>query len=330
MISKQGTVDESVLCHNRQFQKDELKRACLLSNTIATAIAFPLYSRLYSSHLLSLTFIIRVMQTMTGSIPTIDSILHLRDKVEWEGLHFYDSTYELVHLHRRFWIQGEAGNTLLNPLEPEDEGDDDDDIGPNCHILDIGIPTLGLTKLWIRNEYIRMYKHCEDHLETNRNESKSPAMVVTGQPGIGKCFTLSYYCHQLYRLKEKSHWIHYVLCRRLAEKKPVLWYRDSRLYLFVSDGVYESPTNLSSALFRTRVWTLVDTDNETSFPPVLSQPGTNNLIIFATPPKKERWASLEKTTTWDVAIMNPWTRREISEALAHSLLFSMFKLMIFL
>ena len=140
-------------------------------------------------------------------------------------------------------------------------------------------------------------------------------------------------CHntviKLYWLQGKSYWIYYVLCRRLAEKKPVLWYRDSRLYLFVSDGVYESPTNLSSALFRTRVWTLVDTDNETSFPPVLSQPGTNNLIIFATSPIQQRWASLEKTTTWDVAIMNPWTRREISEALVHSLLSSMFKLTIF-
>ena len=121
-----------------------------------------------------------------------------------------------------------------------------------------------------------------------------------------------------------------MLCRRLAEKKPVLWYHDSRLYLFVSNGVYESPKNISSALFRTRVWTLVDVDNDKLFPPVLSQQGTNNLIIFATSPKKERWASLEEKMTWDVAIMNPWTRREISEALVHSYLSSMFKLTTFL
>ena len=124
--------------------------------------------------------------------PMIDSILHRRQKAKWEKL---DDMEELVQLHRKFWIQGEFANILLNPREPEDEGYGGDDIGPNCHILDIGIPTLGLTKLWIRNEYIRMYKHCEDHLETNRNESKSPALVVTGQPGIGKCFTSSYHCH---------------------------------------------------------------------------------------------------------------------------------------
>ena len=119
-----------------------------------------------------------------------------------------------------------------------------------------------------------------------------------------------------------------MLCRCLAEKKPVLWFRDPVLYLFVSNGVYES-TNLSSRSFRTRVWTLVDVDNNKLFPPVLSQQGTNNLIIFATSPKKERWFSLEENTTWDVAIMNPWTRREISEALVHSCLSSMFKLTIF-
>ena len=133
---------------------------------------------------------------MTDSIamnqPTIDSILHRRQKAKWEKL---DDMEELVQLHRKFWIQGESANILLNPLEPEDEGDGDDDIGPNCHVLNIGIPTLGPTKLWIRNEYVRMYKHCENHLETNRNEFKSPAMVVTGQPGIGKCFTSSYHCY---------------------------------------------------------------------------------------------------------------------------------------
>ena len=134
---------------------------------------------------------------MTDSIamnqPMIDSILHRRQKAKWEKL---DDMEELVQLHRKFWIQGESANILLNPREPEDSDEGDgDDIGPNCHVLDIGIPTLGLTKLWIRNEYIRMYKHCEDHLETNRNESKSPAVVVTGQPGIGRCFMLSYYYH---------------------------------------------------------------------------------------------------------------------------------------
>ena len=127
---------------------------------------------------------------MTDSM--IDSILHPDERIAiWRK---FPDTYELVCLHRKFWILGESANILLNPREPEDQGDD---IGPNCHILDIGMPTLGLTRLWIRNEYIRMYKHCEDHLETNRNESKSPAMVVTGQLGIGKCFTLSYHCYQI-------------------------------------------------------------------------------------------------------------------------------------
>ena len=120
-----------------------------------------------------------------------------------------------------------------------------------------------------------------------------------------------------------------MLCRRLAEKKPVLWFRDPVLYLFVNDGVYESPENISSTSFKTRVWTLVDVDSDEIFPPVLSQQGTNNLNIFATSPKIERWDGMRKTTTFKVACMNPWTRREISEALVHLLLFLMFKADVF-
>lgn len=246
---------------------------------------------------------------MADSIRMIDSILHPEEQASWKKL---PDTYALAQLHNKFWIQGESGDILLNPNEPEDKGDGDDDIGPSCDVLNMGMPTLGLTKLWIRNEYVRMYKHYEDHLETNRNETKSPSLVVTGQPGIGK-----------------SYWIYYALCRHLAERKPILWYIDPSLYLFVSDGVYMSPSNLSSASFRTRVWTLVDADNQKSFPHVLSSPGTNYLFIFATSPKQERWKSLVKTTIYEVAIMNPWTRKEISKALTRSHLSSMFKLTIF-
>ena len=112
----------------------------------------------------------------------VDSILHRRQKVKWEKL---DDTEGFAHLHRRFWIQGESANILLNPQLPGDKRDGDDDIGPNCHILDIGIQALGLQKVWIRNDYIRMYKYCEEHFETNFDKAKSPAVIVTGQPGIG-------------------------------------------------------------------------------------------------------------------------------------------------
>ena len=39
----------------------------------------------------------------------------------------------------------------------------------------------------------------------------------------------------------KSCWVIYALHRHLTEGKPVIWYHDSRWFLFVKEGVYELP-----------------------------------------------------------------------------------------
>jgi hypothetical protein len=142
----------------------------------------------------------------------IDSIIHPKEKAMWEKV---EDTSALAQLHRKFWLQGEYKDKLLGvhkdrveegedteegegAEEGEDteegegaeEGDGDDDIGPECHILDIGITDLEVKKFWVRKEYFRMYKQCEHHLETMRNEARPPSQIVTGQPGIGKFFTL--------------------------------------------------------------------------------------------------------------------------------------------
>ncbi|KAN0127602.1 hypothetical protein V8E53_014580 [Lactarius tabidus] len=257
----------------------------------------------------------------------IDSILRPREKAKWEKL---DGDEEEVQLHRKFWVQCEY-NELFNVEEEAAEDDeraakvidaveiakrvaeaiegiagvvegaaeDDDAVGPECHLLDLGISDPGRWKIWVRKEFIRMYKRCNDHLETNRHESQSPSLIVTGQPGIGK-----------------SYWLIYVLCRRLAYKKPIMWYRGQRMYLSVEDGVYMAPIDHPSTAFRTRVWTLVDADQSECVPESLAVPDTKHMIIFASSPKQERWEGMTKTTNYSVAIMNPWTRAEISEAAA--------------
>lgn len=251
---------------------------------------------------------------MTGSIPMINSILHTEEQAFWKKL---PDKYELAQLHRKFWVQGEYDN-LLNVEEDaaeDDEGaakvtegaigfvegaaENNDDVGPECYVLDLGSPEPGRSKLWVRKEFIRMYERCKDHFKTHRGAAESPSLVVTGQPGIGK-----------------SYWILYVLCRRLAYKKPVMWYRGHRLYLFVEDGVYLAPKDYPSTEFRTRVWTLVDSDESNIFPESLAVPDTKHMIVFVSSPKEERWKGMTQTTTCAVAIMNPWTRREISEAAA--------------
>ncbi|KAN0127599.1 hypothetical protein V8E53_014577 [Lactarius tabidus] len=232
---------------------------------------------------------------MTDSIRMIDTILHPEEQAFWRKL---PNTYELAQLHRKFWVQGEY-DKLLNV--DEDEGDaEDDEVSPKCHVLDIGIPGLEWSKIWIRKEYIRMYQRCKDHFKPGlHNKFQSPSLVVTGQPGIGK-----------------RHWIIYVLCQRLAFKKPIMWYRDKRLYLFAEDGVYLAPTDYLSTEFRTRVWTLVDVDEGDRVPEFLAVHDTKHMIVFASSPKERRWKRLPKTTACAVAIMNPWTRAEISEVAA--------------
>src|SRR6266571_5811755 len=65
---------------------------------------------------------------------------------------------------------------------------------------------------------------------------------------------------EIYWLKGKSYWVLYALRRRLAEGKPVIWYRASTRFLFVNEGVYETPKDFLSTDLNTRVWTLVDSD----------------------------------------------------------------------
>lgn len=98
-----------------------------------------------------------------------------------------------------------------------------------------------------------------------------------------------------------------------------MWYHGKMLYLFVEDGVYLSIKDYPSTSFRTQVWTLVDVDEGQCVPEFLAVQNTKHMIIFTSSPKEERWHCLTKTTAFAIAIMNPWTKREISEVLAHSL-----------
>lgn len=43
-------------------------------------------------------------------------------------------------------------------------------------------------KIWIRAEYIRVYDYIEKHF--SQSHRKTPAVVLTGQPGIGGLITL--------------------------------------------------------------------------------------------------------------------------------------------
>jgi hypothetical protein len=73
----------------------------------------------------------------------------------------------------------------------KDDEDTENEIGPDCYPLDFGIMGLARSRLWIRNDYIRIYNRCEG-LYNDVEHDKSgiaPSIVITGQPGIGKSFS---------------------------------------------------------------------------------------------------------------------------------------------
>ncbi|KAH8993992.1 hypothetical protein EDB92DRAFT_349231 [Lactarius akahatsu] len=144
----------------------------------------------------------------------------------------------------KFWLQGMQDvpkNESMNVDQDEDADEDKgkgDETGPGCYILDLSVPDLRRSKLWIRKEYIgKIYtagcttlaSGCMnfatsiwDHVVTSRllhqrSSQDNPALVSV------------FLCHltvpELYWLKGKSYWVIYALCRRLTEGKPVIWFR---------------------------------------------------------------------------------------------------------
>lgn len=246
-----------------------------------------------------------------------------------------DDHEPLAQLHAKFWgismlhEEQEWRNSQPIPavgdeLETEDRMDVDfdlNDVGsdviPGCYVLDIGIDDFEISKIWIRAEYIRVYDYLETINDgTSKAEGRAPSAIITGQPGIGEFpfrFVRLVPMHAV--LKGKSVWVYYVLRRRLAEKKPVIWYQEGSCYLFVEEGVYQAPDRFPSNYFHKFVWTVVDSDeSKEGVPPHLVPHNTRLFAIYSTSPSKERWKRLHKTTREHKIFMNPWTRTEISYA----------------
>ncbi|KAI9442568.1 hypothetical protein H4582DRAFT_1295642 [Lactarius indigo] len=223
--------------------------------------------------------------------------------------------HPLVQLHRKFWLQSmqdvpenESMNIDKNK-EVDDDKDEGDETGPGCYKLGICIPDIW-PDLWVRKEYIRLYEYCNKYLELHRN---APIACLTGH----------------HRTTRHCYWIAYALCRRLTEGKPVIWFRSVHRYLFVKEGVFEISEDYPAADFKTRIWTFVDADDcKKGIPEYLSPQMTKHVLILSSSPSKARWELLGKTTLCSVAIMNPWTREEISQALPRPLPPSMFGLTI--
>jgi hypothetical protein len=113
----------------------------------------------------------------------------------------------------------------------------------------------------------------------------------------------------------KSVSLVYILRRRCAERKPVIWFDGLRGYIFVDDGVYKMAPDFHDNEFKIFVWTLVDSDQAPGgVPPELVRNRTRLFVLYASSPNVDRWKRLHKTVEDTTVVMNPWTWREMLRA----------------
>lgn len=141
----------------------------------------------------------------------LDSVVRIPDRLgAWPRLHDYEP---LSQFHAKFWdrnmadeerewrntqlaIGGELrdkdqdGDTCIgeagdDEMDEGNEADLDDDIIPGCYMLDIGIEGLPYSSIWIRSDYVRVYDHLNFHYNKPAPHGRAPAVVLTGQPGVG-------------------------------------------------------------------------------------------------------------------------------------------------
>ena len=113
----------------------------------------------------------------------------------------------------------------------------------------------------------------------------------------------------------KSVFLVYILRRRCAERKPVIWYDGLESYIFVDDGVYKLAPDFHTNEFKIFVWTLVDSDQALmGVPPELVRNRTRLFVLYASSPDSGRWNRLHKTVRPITVVMNPWTWTEMLRA----------------
>ena len=122
--------------------------------------------------------------------------------------HKVDDDSRFSEFHAKFWgksmVDEEQEWLNLKTQSPDRSTDDDvimddgydedpdaDEFIPGCYELDVSPnPVSDVSKIWIRAEYVRIYKYAESRYELCYERGKAQATVVTGQPGNGECVCL--------------------------------------------------------------------------------------------------------------------------------------------
>jgi hypothetical protein len=129
-----------------------------------------------------------------ASIPTMSKLSSLASVVRNRTWKADDDETPLALFHKKFWgksmkdEESEWHRSQIKIDQDQDEITDmDDDIVPGCYVLDISIPGMQVSQLWIRADYIRVFDYFQTFYDTHaRPMEKVPSGVLTGQPGIGE------------------------------------------------------------------------------------------------------------------------------------------------
>jgi len=101
-----------------------------------------------------------------------------------------DVENNLSKLHTKHWGRdiGAEESKWLGKCELPDI--DESEVVQGCFSLDLDVKGFGVSKLWVRKDYIRIYDHCSSYCENTLNDPNqhlAPSAIITGQPGLGEC-----------------------------------------------------------------------------------------------------------------------------------------------
>jgi hypothetical protein len=120
--------------------------------------------------------------------------------LEDRDVHKHDSSSVLFQFHSKFWGTSMAveesewltQKSVSDLVESDgDRMDVDNQIDPGCYMLDIGIQDIPLQNIWIRTDYIRVFDYVQQYYDGVRVQNIAPAIIITGQPGIGNSLVAS-------------------------------------------------------------------------------------------------------------------------------------------
>jgi hypothetical protein len=115
----------------------------------------------------------------------------LHPKIPWTRI---EQSEPLSELHTKYWGKSIQGNEFELQM-PMDCGEDQSEVGPGCFNLNLDIESLETQRPWVRMDYLRAYDYCNFHYDEvlksqlQWGPKTAPSVVITGQPGIGQCFS---------------------------------------------------------------------------------------------------------------------------------------------